>query len=86
MQTVAGRLENTIQEYQDLLGLPKGIEPCTAELEWLSIRSKLQTDARWTEDGAEQVATLARNYGSFVLRNALALAITLGIEDGELGL
>jgi len=39
----------------------------------------------WTQDGAEQVASLARNYGAFVLRNALALAISLEIEDGEFG-
>ena len=28
---------------------------------------------------------LASAYGSFMLRNALAISLALGIEDGELG-
>jgi hypothetical protein len=28
---------------------------------------------------------LARDYGSFMLRNALAISLALDIEDGELG-
>jgi hypothetical protein len=40
----------------------------------------------WTQEGAAQVAALSREYGAFVLRNALALATALGIEDGLLGL
>lgn len=46
----------------------------------------LVNDAEWTPQGARIVAELARFYGTSVLRNALALASALDIEDGELGL
>ena len=39
----------------------------------------------WTENGVRAVVTLAREHGVFVLRNALALAAGLGIEDGASG-
>jgi len=39
----------------------------------------------WTEEGAKVLTELAVRYGSFFLRNALALAIALNIEDGSEG-
>lgn len=39
----------------------------------------------WTEEGARVIVTLANEYGAFTLRNALALALALGKEDGDLG-
>ncbi len=42
--------------------------------------------ADWTAEGARAVVMLARQYGVFVLRNALALANAMGIEDGDTGL
>jgi len=42
--------------------------------------------ADWTAEGARAVVMLARKYGVFVLRNALALANAMEIEDGEAGL
>ena len=50
------------------------------------LRGALIVTAEWTPAGAEHLLTLATDYGSFVLRSALALAVALGIEDGELGL
>lgn len=38
----------------------------------------------WTDRGAEAVLRLANEYGAFMLRNALALAVVLGKEDGDL--
>lgn len=55
-------------------------------LDWTTVAELLRTEAGWTSSGAEHVAVLARQYGTFVLRNALALALALEIEDGELGL
>jgi spore coat protein CotH len=43
-------------------------------------------DADWTEQGAREVLQLARKYGTSILRNALALASAMNIEDGEAGL
>jgi hypothetical protein len=40
---------------------------------------------RHGSQGACDVLDLARNYGVFVLSNALALSAALGIEDGEKG-
>ena len=39
----------------------------------------------WTEEGARLIVTLANEYGAFMLRNALAVALALGKEDGDLG-
>jgi len=41
-------------------------------------------DHDWTDRGALAVVTLANEYGAFMLRNALALAVVLGKEDGDL--
>ncbi len=46
----------------------------------------LQDDHDWNRSTAKRLVKLARKYGSFVLRNALALAIVLDIEDGSAGL
>jgi hypothetical protein len=40
----------------------------------------------WTEQGAREVLQLARRYGTSILRNALALAVAMQIEDGNAGL
>jgi hypothetical protein len=47
---------------------------------------RLREDCDWTDRGAEALVTLAKQYGAFILRNALALAKVMDIEDGELGL
>jgi len=71
----------TIQEYADVFPSPKGAQL----IDWTRVEAKLHNEMEWTQEGAAHVAALARDYGVFVLRNALALAISLGIEDGELG-
>lgn len=49
------------------------------------IRELLISKGDWTPSAAEHLLDLATRYGSFMLRNALALSIALKIEDGELG-
>ncbi len=51
-----------------------------------AIIATLMRDADWTEQGAREVLQLARTYGTSILRNALALASAMQIEDGEAGL
>lgn len=51
-----------------------------------AIIASLVRDADWTEQGAREVLQLARKYGTSILRNALALASAMQIEDGEAGL
>ena len=50
-----------------------------------SLERILTNDAEWTPLAAEHLVQLARNYGSFMLRNALAISLALGIEDGDMG-
>ena len=45
----------------------------------------LAESADWTCQGAEALVHVVEDYGSFMLRNALALAIAMKIEDGQLG-
>lgn len=46
----------------------------------------LTKEAAWTQQGAAELLGLVQVYGSFILRNAAALALALGIDDGEKGL
>lgn len=80
-QKASDTLDPAIQEYADTFSTPKREQP----IDWKRVEAKLHNEMDWTQDGAEHVASLARDYGAFVLRNALALALSLGIEDGELG-
>ena len=50
------------------------------------IIAALVRDSAWTEQGAREVLELARKYGTSILRNALALAYAMQIEDGAAGL
>jgi len=80
-QKLSDTINLTIQEYTAVFPPPKKEK----QIDWTRIETKLHNDMEWTQEGAVQVAALAREYGAFVLRNALALAVSLGIEDGELG-
>jgi len=80
-QKLSDTMNLTIQEYTAVFPPPKRDK----QINWTRIETKLHNEIEWTQDGAAHVAALARDYGAFVLRNALALALSLGIEDGELG-
>jgi hypothetical protein len=76
-------LEGTISEYKSLIP-PKGrngSSPIISE----HLVAELTRNHDWTEEGARAALSLATDYGTFILRNALALAIVLDIEDGALG-
>lgn len=51
-----------------------------------TIVERLTREGGWTEDGAKELLSLARTYGTSILRNALALASAMRIEDGTRGL
>ena len=74
-------IESTVSEYRNLL-----------ETEDLKLNDKLDNDFLalalskdhdWTQQGARTIISLANEYGAFMLRNALALALVLGKEDGN---
>jgi hypothetical protein len=50
-----------------------------------SLENLLVREGDWSPDAATQLLQLAQGYGSFMLRNALAISLALGIEDGDLG-
>jgi hypothetical protein len=77
-------LGSTVHEYRGLLASSEvdgtGIVDLNRLLQHLSQAHD------WTEEGARVIFTLANEYGAFILRNALALALALGKEDGDQGL
>jgi hypothetical protein len=79
-------ISSLVDEYQTILSnqlntfSPDNDKKCDA------IKELMHKESDWTPNGAEAVVDLATNYGSFILRNALALSIALNIEDGRLSL
>jgi hypothetical protein len=72
-----------ISEYRSLLSripCPDGEKPKPEIL-----AAALRDSGDWTESGAREMVRLANDYGAFMLRNALALAIAMGKEDGDRG-
>lgn len=79
----SGLLDSAICEYQGILGTKRVVDAESIDTNRLVRELSRRHD--WTEDGARAIVSLVENYGAFMLRNALALAIVLGMEDGELG-
>jgi len=78
------QVEKTVEEYQDLFFSRMG--EGEKEIDWAIVQKILEDEAAWTIIGAQQIIKLIRDYGAFILRNAYALSIVLGCEDGEQGL
>ncbi len=71
-------LQLLVGEYED--SIPNGL----ATVDWNSIQLSLVQSHDWSEDAARELVNVARNYGSFFLRNATAIAIACNHQDGEL--
>ncbi len=71
-------VSNLVEEYRSLFD---GVEGDTLDF----LEEALMDEAEWTTEAAEHLVQLAKAYGSFMLRNALAISLALDIEDGELG-
>ena len=78
-------LDSLVSEYKSLLyeSLPKNYRKKYNEEH---IIANLTKAADWSGRGASEILSLANNYGAFILRNALAIAVALGKEDGTLEL
>ena len=72
--------ENLLAEYETIVA-----ELCDDPTDE-DIIGALVVKAGWTRQGATAILMLSRVYGTAILRNALALANAMGIEDGESGL
>lgn len=73
-------LESTVFEYKEVVEQVSIGE----SVDMNCLVRRLSSAHDWTEQGAQTIAALANEYGTFMLRNALALAIALGKEDGDL--
>jgi len=49
-----------------------------------SLEAALIREGDWNAQAATHLLKLAKLYGSFMLRNALAISLVLEVEDGEL--
>lgn len=78
-------LDSLISEYENLLvgeGLAKDPQ---SEHDEADIIEDLIASADWSDSGAYELMQMVHTYGAFMLRNALAVAVVLGKEDGEQG-
>lgn len=75
-----------VDEYQTLMNEVNPDRVVGHTIDWSAVAHKLEQEADWTPKSVDHLTALVRDYGSFVLRNALALALALHVEDGELGL
>jgi len=72
------QIESLIIEYRST------VEHCSTH-DHKNLARALAQDHEWSGSGARAIIDLANNYGSFMLKNALALAIALEKEDGDFG-
>jgi len=76
--STAENVAGLVDEYQALFeGVPRNRRG--------PLENVLVHEGEWTPEAATHLLRLAQAYGSFMLRNALAISLALDIEDGELG-
>lgn len=78
------RVASLVSEYATLLcgGLSRDSQRQHDEA---GIIEDLAASADWSMSGARELMRLVDNYGAFMLRNALAIAVVLRKEDGAQG-
>ena len=83
----AADLQILLDEYRMLVNACEaGPETPRVGFDGNRLADHMVTDAEWTEPAAQCLIQVAVHYGSFILRNATALALAIDIEDGEGGL
>jgi len=83
MMSETNFLESAVSEYRGLLESAKGNKG--EQMDTDRLVTDLSSAHDWSEEGARVIVSLATQYGAFMLRNALALAVALDKEDGDLG-
>ena len=78
----AALLKSAISEYDATVNSIR--RKATKRVDREHLTRALCKDHDWTDGGARAVVSLANEYGAFMLRNALALAVVLDKEDGDL--
>ena len=77
-----GYLQQLINEYKYYV---KAAKSDSNIINQAALVQQLEDSGEWTTEASEELIALARRYGIFFLRNALAIAEAMEIEDGELG-
>jgi len=83
--TAKDDVSGLVAEYRELLRGARGVRTTTGDLSCERLAKLLSERAEWSGLGAEHLVALVRQNGVFVLRNALAVAVALDVEDGDLG-
>ena len=76
------RLQSVISEYETAVNSTR--RKATKRVDRERLARALSREHDWTDAGARAVVGLANDYGAFMLRNALALAVVLDKDDGDL--
>jgi len=76
-------MESVVGEYKAMLAGMDAYDGSSVAAKRITLALSEQHD--WSHAAAAALVALARDYGTFMLRNALALAVALEIEDGALG-
>ena len=76
-------MESMVAEYKATLAELDAYDGSSAAVKKITLALSEQHD--WSHSAAFTLVNLAQDYGTFMLRNALALAEALEIEDGALG-
>ena len=77
-------VDSLVSEYANLLHGRMTNGPQTQDNE-AGIVEDLVVSSDWSTSAAHELMRLADRYGAFMLRNALAVAVVLGKEDGTEG-
>jgi hypothetical protein len=77
-------VDSLIDDYETLL-TQKSLKNSPGEYNESEILQELLVSAEWSLSAAREILRLVENYGAFMLRNALAIAVVLGKEDGSEG-
>jgi hypothetical protein len=79
-------VSNLVEEYSDLIEKADScLQDTSGYIDSETVSERLVEDADWSQDAAAHLVRLSSDYGIFMLRNALALAIATKCEDGKLG-
>ena len=79
-------INGLVAEYRSILACAGDGLPASRRIDSGRMVALLHEKAGWTTEGAHEIVRIVREYGGFILKNALALAIVLGVQDGEKGL
>jgi hypothetical protein len=77
-------VDTLIDDYETLLTQTL-LKNSRGEYNESEILKELVVSADWSLSAAREILRLVENYGAFMLRNALAIAVVLGKEDGSEG-